>query len=103
MVTCGFFFLFPYFVINWESYVYALRQNDQPVSFFSIKKLMFVIWFNKDIVHISLPVAQKFHSALAGVIIEVFKSYTGTQTHHTQQNSYGRVMSPTQRPLSDNT
>jgi hypothetical protein len=29
--------------------------------------------------------------------------YDHTQTHHNQQNSSGRVVSPTQRPLLDNT
>ena len=103
-VTCSFFFffLFPNSVINRESHIYALYQNDRPFSF-SIKKLMFVIWFNKDIFHTSFPVTWQPHLSLAGVITELSKSYIDTQTHHTQQDSSGQVISPTQRPLSDNT
>jgi len=40
-------------------------------------------------------------NARSGRILDVSRSHT--TTHHTRQDSSGRVISPTQRPLPDNT
>jgi len=43
------------------------------------------------------------NSPPVGQTSSLSKLHDHTQTHHTQQDSSGRVMSPSQRPLPDNT
>jgi hypothetical protein len=45
-----------------------------------------------------------FHSPVAGFSLLVFEvSWSHTTTHHSRQDSSGRVINPSQRPLPDNT
>jgi len=62
--------------------------------------LAFLITYLDGYYYNNFPVAHQPYSGLGRLIPEVSRSHTGTQQ---SEDSSGRVISPTQRPLTDNT